>query len=312
MKSPLFKIYFPLYIFCCRILTDVSKTRWHLEEDFCRCFAASCRVWGSFFTPQKFKCSHQKLIKAEVSAGEDAGAGRSSCRICVCSFSQCGAVSRANCSVCCLRAAALTSFNPRWLFVLSMSKKCLAWDPGGEVKRRVVPHLWRCHSHLFFLELDAETWALPGPPRGGEGGFSPRFVCSPQRKWFVLWVWQLVFVPESEATMRESGAKPVTMMDELKQSCPPSLARFPHSCLPWQPAAAAHRRRERRAPGPQSTDGSTLTLNVTGALHRVHMSESVCEEYWASGNSSGPLWPTEQHDDVILLWCHQAYISSNV
>lgn len=99
--------------------------------------------------------------------------------------------------------------------------------------------LWRHYSLLF---SGTGSWSVSSaqPPWRVVVGGTVRFVCPSQRKWFVFWDWQLVFVLESEATMRESRAKPLTVMDEVKQSWPPSLGRFPHSCLSWQLTTATH------------------------------------------------------------------------
>lgn len=98
--------------------------------------------------------------------------------------------------------------------------------------------IWRETAGLltpsFTLVLGTGSWNVSSirPPRRVAEGHPDGFVCPSQRKWFVLCGWQPAFVPESEATMRASRGKPLTVIDEVKQSRPLSLGLFPHSCLP--------------------------------------------------------------------------------
>ena len=65
--------------------------------------------------------------------------------------------------------------------------------------------------------------------------------------------------------MRASGAKLVTMMDEVKQSCPPSLARRFPTFLP--PMATGCCQRPPRAPRPAPPHQSDAD-SVKGEFHQ--------------------------------------------
>lgn len=148
--------------------------------------------------------------------------------------------------VSCLRVPA--TINPHSLFVWSVNNSWpLTKSHWGEMACDSSPLL--PSFTLVFWDWILKRELYPASSDRVALGTHVVLFAPSQRKWFVLWGWQLVFVLWSEPTMRESGAKPMTMMDEVKQSRPPLLSCFPHSCLPWQLAAAAHCRREQHHQG---------------------------------------------------------------
>lgn len=204
---------------------------------------------SSFFTPQKFKYSHQKLIvlkkkwlwvldrTGQADFMEDLGVVQPWADITLVNVDPSG----------CLIAWCVAW---EYLHLRSTQPLCLIneWITSGLKSSRRGETA--CDSSpltpSFTLVFGAGPWNVrfARPPRDGWGG--TRHVLFALRNGSGLFFggWQLVFVLESEATVTESRAKPVTVMDEVKQSSPPSFARFPHSYLPWQLAAAAHRRQE--------------------------------------------------------------------
>lgn len=157
---------------------------------------------------------------------------------------QCGPFRLPNCLVYCLTGPAMTDINPLCLineYITSGLKS--GWQGETAGLQRVIPRLWRHHSHLF-LELDAETWALPSL-LGASGG-EPRHVLFALRNGSGLFCGadSLSLCWRVRPPWERVGQSWWQWWTRWNNQPPPSLARFPHSFLPWQLAAAAHRRQE--------------------------------------------------------------------